>query len=280
MIPFSPFVATLRSLFRYKLILTSHGSDVRILSKTLNSIIWKKIIEFTISNSSYYSVVSRELKETVLGNYNVGNRNKVKVISMGIPFDKLNQVTPSFSKGNFTAVFVGRLSEIKGTRFLLYAIHELKQKGELVKCKIIGDGNKRKELEKLSKKLNIVELVEFTGFISHNKLSRELNQCSVLVGPSITTQDGLKEGFGLVFIEAMAAGIPVIASDSGGIPDIVKHNETGLLVEEKDYKKIAEYVITIRDNKELRERLIRNGLKLSESYSWENIAKKYLKLYE
>ncbi|KUK77793.1 MAG: Glycosyl transferase group 1 [candidate division WS6 bacterium 34_10] len=279
LIPFSPFSAFFKPLFKYRLIVTSHGGDILGFSKGIKRYIIKKISEYAITKSDYYTVVSKEIKTVAEENFDIDFNNKLKVISMGIPYDDFQKVKPNFSKDSFTAVFVGRLSEMKGTEYLIRAIGELKKQGEKIKCKIIGDGPKREYLESLVKELNIEDQVQFTGFIPHSQLTEALNRTSVFVGPSITTSTGYKEGFGLVFIEAMAAGLPVIASRSGGITDTVKHKETGLLVEEKGYKQIAEYIKEIRDNESLRNELIKGGKQTAKQYSWQNIGERFMELF-
>lgn len=281
LIPFAPVSSFLKSFFKYKLILTAHGSDVLGYTKGLGKKIVTRLSRYSISKATHLTVVSSEIKKTAINKYNIKPISKISLLSMGIPYDKFSSVKPSFSKENFTVVFIGRLTEVKGTKYLIEAISILsKNKNTEVKCKIIGDGPERKSLEEQCKKNNIENLVTFRGFIPHSEVSKELNQTSVFVGPSITTQTGSKEGFGLVFIEAMAAGLPVIASRSGGIVDTVKDRVTGLLVEEKNSKKIAEYIIEMRDNASLRDELIKNGRELAKQYSWENIAEEYSKLYE
>lgn len=281
LVPFAPVSSFLKKFFNYKLIITSHGGDTLGYTKGLGKKVVTNLSKYSISKANHFTVVSSEIERVAIDKYNIKPSSNMSIISMGIPYDEFSLAKPSFSKKDFSAVFIGRLSEVKGTRHLIEAITLLsKNKETLVKCKIIGDGIERKSLEKLCEKNCIEKLVSFRGSVPHSEVPKELNGTGVFVGPSITTEKGIKEGFGLVFIEAMAAGLPVIASRSGGIVDTVKDKVTGLLVEEKDYKKIAEYIIELRDNASLRDKLIKNGREIAKQYSWENIAKKYSKLYE
>jgi len=277
LLPFAPFVSFFKKVFNYKLILTSHGGDITAFN---NSALLRKVFKYSVSNCNYYTVVSSDLAKIANQFIRKFDRQKLKIISMGIPYKEFSKVKTNFNEDNFTVVFVGRLSKIKGTKYLLKAISILKKSLKPIKCLIIGDGPERESLENLARELNIEKQTTFTGFIPHTKLPKKLNGCSAFVGPSITTESGQREGFGLVFIEAMAAGIPVIASRSGGIPDIVKHMKTGLLVEEGDSNKIAEYIEKIINNNKLRGKLISEGRKLAKNYSWESIGKRYLDLYE
>jgi glycosyltransferase involved in cell wall biosynthesis len=280
LIPFSPVTALCKGVFKYKLIITSHGSDVLGFSRGILGMLVQKMSCFAIERCDYYTVVSSAIKRVAERRFNFDFGNKLRIISMGIPYKQLSKVKPDSERNFFTIVFIGRLTELKGVKYLLEAIKILKNQGAVFGCKIIGDGPERISLENLAEQLNISNQINFIGFVQHKDISEYLNNAGVFVGPSITTEDGYKEGFGLVFVEAMAAGLPVIASRSGGITDIVKHMETGLLVEEKNSEKIAEYILELSHNGALRERLITNGKRLAEKYSWENIAMKYTELYE
>ncbi len=280
LIPFSPITASIKDIFKYKLIITSHGGDVFGFSKGFVEQLIRKLSYYAISRCDYYTVVSSEMKRVAERDFNLRIGDRIKIISMGIPYYQFSKVKPNFESSIFTIVFVGRLSEMKGVKYLIMAIGMLKRQGIELKCKIIGDGPERKYLEALAEKQDVANLVTFIGFVAHGDVPDQLNNTSVYVGPSITTKTGYKEGFGLVFIEAMAAGLPVIASRSGGITDIVKHMETGLLVEEKDSEQIAKYILQLSKNNSLREQLIKNGKELAKNYSWQNIASQYSELYE
>src|SRR4030042_1623374 len=280
LIPFSPQTASLKKIFRFKLIITSHGGDIFGFAKGIIEKLIKIISRYAISRCDYYTVVSSEIKRAAERDFDIKIGDRLKIISMGIPYYQFSRVKPNFERSLFTVVFVGRLSEMKGTRYLIEAIGILKRPGIELKCKIIVDGPERKDLEVLAGKKDVANLVKFIGFIAHRDLPEQLNNTSVFVGPSITTKTGYKEGFGLVFIEAMAAGLPVIASRSGGITDIVKHMETGLLVEERDSEQIAKYILELCYNGSLREPLIKKAKALAKYYSWQKIASQYSELYE
>ena len=89
------------------------------------------------------------------------------------------------------------------------------------------------------------------------------------------------EGLGSAFIEAMAAGLPIIGTPVGGIPDFLKNEETGLFCEVGDPKDLAEKIILLFNNRQLREKLIKNGLELVRAkYDWDKIAEKFREIYE
>ena len=98
------------------------------------------------------------------------------------------------------------------------------------------------------------------------------------MAPSITTTNGDKEGLGLVILEAMASGLPVVASNSGGIPEIVTDKVNGFLTEEKNTEQLAEKINILLKNPELRKSMADNGIKTAESRSYKVLAERYFNL--
>ncbi|MDQ3014282.1 MAG: glycosyltransferase family 4 protein [bacterium] len=138
---------------------------------------------------------------------------------------------------------------------------------EQVKFVIIGIGKLEEELKAQVKALNLERRVVFAGLKPNNNLPGYLAASDIFIRPS------LSEGQGISFIEAMAAGIPIIATPVGGIPDFLKDNETGLFCEVQNPKSIAEKVTMLLENPELRATLTKNAKALvAEKYNWDLIA--------
>ena len=117
--------------------------------------------------------------------------------------------------------------------------------------------------------------VEFLGSISRNRLPEYYSQADIFVLPSVY------EPFGIVILEAMAARLPVVASNVGGIPEIVKNNKTGLLMPSKEPKALASAIEALVDDAHLRKIMGAAGRRRVERYfTWERIAKKTLEIYE
>lgn len=137
-----------------------------------------------------------------------------------------------------------------------------------IKFLVLGDGDLRSELEKLSESEGVKERVKFLGSIPNDEIIKYLKVSDIFIRPS------LSEGQGISFIEAMASGLPVIATRVGGIPDFLIDRETGLFVETKSPEDIAEKVHELVINQELRKRISANVREAAKKYDWDLIAPK------
>lgn len=122
LIPFSPVTALFKQLFKYKLIITSHGGDILGFSTGVIGKFVKKISCYAIKRCDHYTVVSSEIKKVAENSFKIDLSHKLKIISMGIPYHHFAKARPNFEEDVFTVVFVGRLSEMKGVKYLIEAI--------------------------------------------------------------------------------------------------------------------------------------------------------------
>lgn len=173
-------------------------------------------------------------------------------------------------------ITVGRLIEFKGHEYLIYAHKILKQKKYNIETIIIGMGPRYKLLSALVRRLNLDSVVKFQGELPHEKVISHLNSADIFVFPSVLARDGSTETLGYACVEAMASGLPVVASNVGGLPEYVKNNETGLLVDQRSPKQIAEAVEELISNPKKAARLARNARKLVEEQF--NIHKNMIKM--
>lgn len=177
-------------------------------------------------------------------------------------------------------LFLGNLSPYKGPDVLLKALPTVIKRLPDVELIVAGKGVMLNQLKELSKTLGIESKVHFLGFIEESRKAIVYNASDLFVLPSIMNT----ESFGIVNLEAMACGIPIVASNIGGIPDVVKDDICGLLVEPNDPDALSISIIKILSDTELQERLGKEGRKQAELFSWEKIAKEttilYHKLYD
>jgi len=197
----------------------------------------------------------------------IGVKN-IEVIPNGIDLKKFESLERKPHDG-FIVMTVARLEKVKGVEYLIESIGLINSKFQIPNSKllIIGDGSERKNLKGLANKLGLKERVGFVGQILHEKITEYLAQADCFVLPS------LKEGFGIAVLEAMAAGLPVIGTRVGGIPDIIEDGKTGILVEPKNPEAIAQAIYEIYSGKKFAKPDL-------EKYNWQNITEKVYKIYE
>lgn len=173
-------------------------------------------------------------------------------------------------------LFVGALGKFKGCEYVIKAMPQILKDFPNCMLRIIGTGERYKEFTELSKKLEINQNIVFEGFIQPEKMPDYYNSTNIVVFPSV-----VPETFGRVAAEAMAAGKLVIASNVGGIPEIVQHKDTGILAEPKNPKQIADAVKYLLGNPDVAREMGKRGKELvKKRYSPSIIAKKYLEVYE
>jgi glycosyltransferase involved in cell wall biosynthesis len=206
--------------------------------------------------------------------------SKVMTIYNGIDSDKFKRKLNVIEKKHQLGIKCGqivfgvgvRLSEQKGIKYLIHAMSIVKNKSPDVILLIIGDGELRDELEKLTYDLGVVKSVRFLGF--RNDIEELLSVLDVYVLPS------LWEGHPLVLLEAMASELPVIATDISGNRETVAHGLTGFLVPEKKPEIFAEYIIQLAGDEGLRKRMGKQALRKFEgAYTLEKMGERYIKLY-
>ena len=178
-------------------------------------------------------------------------------------------------------VFVGRIVEEKGVEDLIRAVDILMPRFSDITALIIGEGQDRPDLEGLTKTFGLSDRVIFTGWVKPDDISAYLAAGDIFVGPSREASDGWIEAQGLTVIEAMVAKTPVITTRVGGVVDSVKHEETGLLVNERSPDEIAKAVERIVGEPLLADNLRGQGYKLAANkFSRASSAKSFSALFE
>lgn len=161
--------------------------------------------------------------------------------------------------------FVGRLVPEKGAADLLQAVAILSASMPGIRAVVVGDGPEREALARQARALGIDPRITLTGWLSPAQVRMHLHAADVFVGPSRPAPDGWIEAQGLTFVEAMLAGLPVIASAIGGIVDAVRDQETGLLVPPATPEAIADAVLRLVGDRELARRLACAGQELART---------------
>lgn len=209
--------------------------------------------------------------------------DKIVVIPNGV---NLEEVTTKHTKeesrkilnlpeDNPIILFFGSLVPYKGPDILLEAFNIVKNTFDDVKLIYAGRGQLKKQLEIRASDLGLESDVTFAGFVPDELKPLYFKSADIFSLPSTS----LAESFGIVNLEAMAAGIPIVASNLGGIPDIVKQNENGLLAEPCNVQSLADELSTLLEDGKLRKKMGLDGYSKVQDYSWDRIAKRTEDLY-
>jgi glycosyltransferase involved in cell wall biosynthesis len=182
-------------------------------------------------------------------------------------------------EGPFTVLFVGRLVERKGVSHLVAALARL-DRDVPARLVIVGEGPERPRLEQEARRLGVADRVELRGRVSGDELAAAYASASVFVLPSVLDARGDTEGLGVVLLEAMHHGVPVVGSRIGGIPDIVVDGESGLLVPPGDAEALAGAIRALARDPVLAARLGEGGReRLRTHFSWDAIIRRWEDLY-
>lgn len=195
------------------------------------------------------------------------------IIPNGIAYNHFSaEVAPieKFCDGKLNILFVGRIEKRKGLKYLLGAFKRLKGRFPDIRLIVVGPGGKS---HKLLGHHNL-EDVHFTGYVSYEDLPRYFKTAHVFCAPATGA-----ESFGIVLLEAMAAGTPVVASNIKGYAGLVTHGVNALLAQPMDEESLANAIARVLEDKSLREKLIANGKRKSVDYRWEHVAEELLDFY-
>jgi glycosyltransferase involved in cell wall biosynthesis len=206
----------------------------------------------------------------------------IDLIKLGVPKQRIRIVwngvdhkiyRPGSIKSPFPHIlYVGRLKAYKRIDDAIKAFNLVLKKVPNAKFSIVGRGDFKVELKRLVKHLNLENHVEFYGYVGEEMKVRLMQKAHVLVYPSI------REGFGLSIIEAAACGTPSVAYDVPGLRDSIRHGETGILVRLGDIEALAEALISLLMDDELRKKMSQNALKWSKKFTWDKTAEDFLKV--
>lgn len=268
--------AIMQRLYGIKNYNTVHAAGLYLLERFP---LGKKIGKFIYSNSTRILVVSNYGKQQLYKLLSKPNEDefnlKVKVIPMGVYSKEFYQKggKKQLNKVRFNIFFIGRIVEKKG---LIYAIKTIEEmRNENLIFHICGNGPQREFLEKYVLQKKLEEQVIFYGRISEKEKISFFKSADVLLVPSIETREGDKEGLPVVILESLVAGLPIIASNVGGIGDGVVNDYTGLLIKQKSISEIKKAILKLKQDIEFLELLSRNCKKHALKFDWKYVSDQY-----
>jgi glycosyltransferase involved in cell wall biosynthesis len=206
------------------------------------------------------------------------------LLAFGIPAERQTIIPPGTDTARFRPdpslkrenliLHVGRLKRYKSTDQLLQAAKLLSAKRQDFRVKIVGDGDDLPRLRALSAELALDRFVEFTGFVPEEDKIKLYRQSALLV------ENSIKEGWGLIVMEANACGTPVVSSRSPGLVDAVDEGRTGFLYQYGNVPELAQRIEQLLDNPALRAEMGRNAIAWAAKYTWDHAADAMLKVIE
>ena len=210
-------------------------------------------------------------------------QSRISLIYSGVDIEKFTQTYSDKAKEDTRKELglssapvigtIGRLSQVKGQRYLVQAMGDIINRKKDAQCLIVGDGNEKGALENLARALNVKDPVHFVS--SNVDTAKFLSIMDIFVFPSV------KEGLGIALLEAMAAGKACIASNIGGISDIINDSSCGILVPVGDINSISNAVIMLAGNDSLRQKMGENARRrVSEKFSLDVMGDNVIQLYK
>jgi len=265
----------LKKLYGIPYINTIHGEEVYLSKRYHMVFAFKWIVnnaKKTITNSS----ATRDscLKAGLDG-------DKIQVIPFGVDTSFFKPLKLPKNENEFQILSVGYLIERKGYKYLIKAMKDVLNENINVRLKIVGSGPLEYNLQNIIRELKLENEVKIMKNVSDQELLHLYNSSDLFVLPSIIDSQGNTEGLGVVLLEAMACGLPVIGSDVGGIPDIIIQGKSGILVKEKDVSDLSDNIIKMLKDDILRNRLAEFSIKMvDEKFSWKIVSGNYITVYK
>ena len=253
-------------------LVTCHGSDVRLLER---STLIRSLAARVLGRAARVTTVSQFLADDLRGRLPQVN---IPTVVTPMPVD-----ISSFAAGERQpkavpprVLYAGNLVPSKGVDLLLRAAAALSRRGVQFELKILGEGPAREMLRSLAGQLGLGSKVTWGSFVPQAQMPQEYGASTVTVLPS----RGRAEGLGLTLVEALLAGSAVVATPAGGIPEVVRHEQTGLLARSDDPADLAQQIERLLLDVHLRERLTRAGKEqVLRTYSPEATIGRFLELY-
>ncbi len=273
------FTAILAKLiYRVPVVITAHGGDAFALTGAWPQRLKRLCLRRSEGWTANTKATARALQ--------AGLVPPPRIIPMGVDVHhfgsgRRERLRAEIPVDNYVILFVGRLVEKKGVDDLLHAFAlfpaGIKAKSRLW---IVGSGERESDLRRLASALGIAGETTFWGRIQNDQLPDYYAAADLFVGPSIVAESGDTEGQGVVFLEAFAARLCVLATRTGGIAEVIEDGRTGILVDPRDPPQLANAMVKILTDVEQRTALVAKAYaKVSEAYDWTTIAQQFDGLY-
>lgn len=268
-----------KKLFHCRMVVTAHGGDIDKMARKSDRLM--QLTKKVLHTADHVIAVGEELRDKIVHEFSVP-QEKVSLINMGVnrevfkPYGKKEtREALGISTGEKMLLFVGNILEQKGLTELVDAFTTVRETETSVTLRIIGaekDVFFKKRLEETIAERNLQEVVQFLGVMEQREIARWMCASDCLVLPSHI------EGFGLVALEAMASGTPVVGSNAGGLKYLLSDG-AGVISPVKNSRELAHSLSFVLSSKDEREVLIKNGMKKAEENDQEQMLNRVVEVY-
>lgn len=253
-------------------VVTARGQD---LKEALSSTVGRHLLKFVYSGCQHAVFVSNALRNDAAPV--VPTSTDCSVVHDGVALEDIAPLDDDDEEDDkFEILSVGALKDYKGHQYTIEAVGRLRDEGADVTLTIIGGSNQyEEELRDLVTELGLSDVVDFEGRIPHDAVMRAMAKCDVFVLPS------WQEGFGVVYVEAMAHGRPAIGCQGVGPADSIVDDETGYLVPQRSVSALVDRIWTLYENPSLIDQMGAAGReRVRERFTYEETARKYAEIYD
>ncbi len=274
-LPNGPVAALAAKLLRIPLVVSLHGSDIYVARRRR---LFGAVAGWVFRQAAAVTACSSELRDAAIA---LGTpERRTHLLPWGADPDIFQPPAKEKEQETFTIAALGRMVPKKGFEHLLEAWAQIAEQFPQARLCIGGDGPLLETLRNEARHLGIDGQTDLPGRISWNRVPHFLAAADVFVLPSRRDRAGNIDGLPTVLLEAMSCGLPVVASDLGGIPLVIEDEINGYLVPPGDIDALGQHLNTLLNNKQERERLGQAARALVvESFNWNNIARQLTKIF-
>jgi len=261
---------------RFRHVVTLHGGDAYLLKRLPMS---RWLARMIVERSDAVVAVSSNVREQL--DNALGQASGALLQPVGVDVARLRAQSgqpgerAAFPEGYL--LFLGRLREIKGVDQLLRALPIVRERHPGLGLVVVGGGEVEAELRAQAVRCSVGDAVRFLGRQPHAAAISWLRGARALVVPSVTRDDGRAEGMPSVVLEAMAAGVRLVATTTGGIPDVVRDRENGWLCRDRDPEDLAAAILRALDAPD--EPTSTEAYRTAEAHDWSKVAERYLEIF-
>jgi glycosyltransferase involved in cell wall biosynthesis len=274
-VPSGPLGYVLGRLFKIPNVLSLHGADIYDPSRKMSPHrhwLFKRVVKFILNRADRIIAQSSNTRDNAVRYFNPGREVQIIPLAFHPPaVPRTSRRELGLERKDFVLITIGRLIKRKAIDVMLEALSRIKD--ARVRLVIVGDGPEREFLSSMTDRLGLGRRVMFAGYISEEDKYRFIANSDVFISTS------LHEGFGIVFMEAMFCGLPIVCSNHGGQVDFLAHEKNALMIEVGDVETCAGSILRFYRDRRLYDRCSRNNRERVKDFYAESIGNRYLDVF-